>query len=247
MGIKSFLRLSLKLQDQFHVREMIPQAGIDGFAGIGKVLSLSRVKRPLTLAEVLLRSQVFNQPPHGTTLINKPVNTKWKSDILIHKLFTSTSPSSRQPLTFLCPAGGHPGWQNGLWWSPAGRVMEGRAERDHIVGRRNTEGSPHCLSEPRISAQRPVLPEQGPVRLPVQASTWMVPERTIQFECRVKTLSWTCSASLPQQVVGRFLAALAGAGECAAGYHFGSKASDAQSGVILNLMTHKYGGLAVRC
>jgi hypothetical protein len=108
MGIKSFLGLSRKLQDQFHVREMIPQAGIDSFAGIGKVLSLARVWRPSTLAEVLLRSQAFNQPPHVTSFVNKPVNTKWKSEILIHKLFTSTSPSSWQPLTFLRPAGAIP-------------------------------------------------------------------------------------------------------------------------------------------
>ena len=56
MGVESFLWLRVKLQDEFHVGEMIPQAGIDGFARIGKVLSLARVGRPLALAEILVGS-----------------------------------------------------------------------------------------------------------------------------------------------------------------------------------------------
>jgi hypothetical protein len=32
MGIESGMRFSVELQDEFDVRQMVPQAGIDGFA-----------------------------------------------------------------------------------------------------------------------------------------------------------------------------------------------------------------------
>jgi hypothetical protein len=59
MGIESLLRLGIKLQDEFHVGEVIPQASIDGFARIGKVLRLAGILRPLTLAKILSGSQTL--------------------------------------------------------------------------------------------------------------------------------------------------------------------------------------------
>ena len=52
MGIESLLWLSVNLQDEFDVCEMKLQASIDDFAGIGKILSLAWVGRPLALAKV---------------------------------------------------------------------------------------------------------------------------------------------------------------------------------------------------
>jgi hypothetical protein len=93
MGIECFLRLDIKLQNKFHVQETIPEASLDGLAGIGEVHSLARISRPVTLAEILMSLEVLNQPPHGCNLVNKSVDTKWKSYKLIHRLFTSRSPS----------------------------------------------------------------------------------------------------------------------------------------------------------
>jgi hypothetical protein len=76
MGIESLLRFGVKLQDEFHIREVIPQASIDGFAGIGKVLSLTGIRRPLALAKILAGSYTLKQPPHNAILVNKSVNTK---------------------------------------------------------------------------------------------------------------------------------------------------------------------------
>ena len=56
MSVESILRRGVKLQHQFHVGEMIPQAGINGFARIREVLCLAGVGRPLTLAEILVGS-----------------------------------------------------------------------------------------------------------------------------------------------------------------------------------------------
>ena len=59
MSVESFLWLRGKLQDEFHVSEMIPEAGIYGFARIGKVLRLAGILRPLTLAKILSGSQTL--------------------------------------------------------------------------------------------------------------------------------------------------------------------------------------------
>jgi len=189
MGVESFLWLRGKLQDEFHVSEMIPEAGIYGFARIGKVLSFARVGRPLALAKVLVCCQALYQPPHNASLVNKFVNSQWKSGKLIHRLFTSGSLSSLEWLTFLCPVRGHPGWSDGAAGDHVGRVMVGRAARDRIADHRNTEEFPRSPSEPRISVPLPAPPEQGSVPPLVQAPTWMVPDSTIQFECYAKTLS----------------------------------------------------------
>jgi hypothetical protein len=53
MGIESLLGLGVKLQDELHVGEVIPQASINGFAGVRKVLGLTGVRRPLALAKIL--------------------------------------------------------------------------------------------------------------------------------------------------------------------------------------------------
>ena len=189
MGVESFLRLGVKLQDEFHVGETIPKTGINGFAGIGKVLSFARVGRPLALAKVLMCCQALNQPPHNVSLVNKFVNSQWKSGKLIHRLFTSRCLPFSESRTFPCPARGHPGWDDGAAWGHVGRVRGGRAARDRIAGHRNKEGFPRCPSGPRISVPLPVLPEQGSVPPLVRAPTWMVPDSTIQFECCAKTLS----------------------------------------------------------
>ena len=71
MGVESLLGLGGKLQDEFHVGEMISEAGFDGFARIRKVLRLTRVGRPFALAEVFVCSQTLNQPPHEPSFVNK--------------------------------------------------------------------------------------------------------------------------------------------------------------------------------
>jgi hypothetical protein len=76
MRIESLLGLGVKLQDQFHVGEVIPQASINGFAGVRKVLGLTGVRRPLALAKILAGSYTLKQPPHNAILVNKSVNTK---------------------------------------------------------------------------------------------------------------------------------------------------------------------------
>ncbi len=76
MGVKRFLGIGVKLQDEFHVGEVIPQTGVNGFARVGKILSLSGVWCPLALAKVLAGFYTLKQPPHDAILVNKSVNTK---------------------------------------------------------------------------------------------------------------------------------------------------------------------------
>ena len=76
MSVESFLWLGVKLQNKLHVQEMIPEASLDGLAGIGKIHGLARVGGPSALAEILMGLEVLNQPPHGPSLVNKSVDTK---------------------------------------------------------------------------------------------------------------------------------------------------------------------------
>ena len=69
MGIESLLWLSVKLQDDFDLGEMILKASIDDFAGIGKVLGLAWVWRPLALAKVFAGPQTLQQSPHKVILL----------------------------------------------------------------------------------------------------------------------------------------------------------------------------------
>jgi hypothetical protein len=94
VGVESFLWLDIELQDKFHVPEVISEASLDSLAGIGEIRGLAGVGSPVTLAEILMSLEVFNQPPHVCSLVNKSVDTKWKSRKLIHSLFTSRDPSS---------------------------------------------------------------------------------------------------------------------------------------------------------
>jgi len=56
MGIEGLLWIGVKLQDEFYVRKMIPQASVYGSARIGKVLGQTQVGRPLALAKVITGS-----------------------------------------------------------------------------------------------------------------------------------------------------------------------------------------------